>query len=154
MKYPGFIFGYQEWVTLPLLNVPAIRAKLDTGAKTSSIHAYNIEYSVENGVNYICFELHPIQHSKEIIRLCRMPVLDHRLVRSSSGDAEERPVIRTILALGGKRWEIDLNLTNRDYMGFRLLIGREALSSMGLVHPGAKYLHGRLSDKRAILKYS
>lgn len=153
MLFPKLIIGWQEWVNLPALDIPAIRAKIDTGAKTSSIHAYNIKVFTKNKQKFVRFDLHPLQRNKKIMRTCEAPLLDMRSVKSSSGEREIRPVIKTTLSLGKESWDIELNLTNRDYMGFRMLLGREALSKKVLITSGAIYLHGKVSDAQIIKKY-
>jgi ribosomal protein S6--L-glutamate ligase len=153
MEYPRLIIGWQEWVSLPELSIPAVCAKIDTGAKTSSIHAYQIECFTEKGKDFVRFEVHPIVRNSTIIRQCEMPLFDKRSVKSSNGETEERPVVKTLLHIDGNEWEIELNLTNRDYMGSRMLIGREALRKHTLVHSGVKYIHGKISDKAAKKKY-
>ncbi len=153
MYHPKLIIGWQEWISLPELGIPAIRAKIDTGAKTSSLHAYHIEHFIKKGQHYVRFDLHPIRRNRTISKRCELPVLDKRTVKSSGGEKEERPVIKTILHIDGKEWEIELNLTNRDYMGFRMLIGREAVQRHAMVHPGATYIHGKMSDDTAKKRY-
>lgn len=151
-KLPSMIVGWQEWVSLPELGLPAVKAKIDTGAKTSSLHAYHIEKFTQRGQPYVRFEVHPIQRNRVVTRLCEAPVIDKRTVKSSSGDKEKRPVIKTQLLLGDVQWEIELNLTNRDTMGFRMLLGREALKHM-LVNPKHTCLHGKISPQDINLKY-
>lgn len=153
MAFPKFVVGWLEWVALPDLQVPAIRAKIDTGAKTSSIHAYNIKMSRREGQTYVAFDLHPIRGNHTISRHCEMPVIDKRVVKSSSGDREKRPVILTKLKIGGFTMDIELNLTNRDTMGYRMLLGREALRLFALVNPASAYLHGKLSTATILKRY-
>lgn len=153
MEYPKLIIGWQEWISLPELDVPAVRAKIDTGAKTSSIHAYKIECFKKGKKDFVRFEIHPIARNSTIKRCCEMPLFDQRKVKSSSGDTEERPIIKTLLHIDGNEWEIELNLTNRDYMGSRMLIGREAMRKHTLVHSGVKYIHGKMSGKDVKQQY-
>ncbi len=153
MIFPKLIIGWQEWVVLPGLNIPGIRAKIDTGAKTSSLHAYHIEYFTKKRQDFVRFDVHPIRRNQIISKTCEMPIIDTRTVKSSSGEKEKRPVIKTILSIDGNQWEIELNLTNRDYMGSRMLLGREALDKHVLVNPGASYIHGKISDADAIKIY-
>lgn len=148
MDVPFLIVGWKEWVTLPDLGLPAIKAKIDTGAATSSLHAYNIKYVRIDGKRHVRYELHPIQKSKKPIVKCISPVVDMREVRSSTGESKLRPVILTTLKIGDFEWKIELNLTNRDSMGMRMLIGREALAGRGLVNAGHKFLHGKISNKK------
>lgn len=153
MNFPSLIIGWQEWVELPDLDVPAIRAKIDTGARTSSIHAYKIKEFKKNNKDYVRFEVHPVQRNKLVKRVCELPIVDRRVVRSSGGECEERPVVRTNIVLGNETWEIELNLTNRDYMGFRMLLGRQALAKKVLINSGVTYLHGKMSEIQAKNKY-
>jgi ribosomal protein S6--L-glutamate ligase len=154
MTFPRLIIGWQEWVALPDLRVPAIQAKIDTGAKTSSIHAYNIEVFEKEGAEFVRFDLHPFRDDDQLVRICEAPMIDWRTVKSSGGEREKRPVIKTCLFIDGNQWEIELNLTNRDYMGFRMLLGREAMQKHTLIHPGAKYIHGKMDDTTARRRYS
>lgn len=142
------IVGWKEWVSLPDLEIPAIKAKVDTGAATSSIHAFNIEYIKKNNITYVKFEVHPLQRNKRVNRFCIAPLVAKRFVRSSSGEKQTRPVIKTRLKIGNVFWEIELNLTNRDSMGMRMLIGREALSGRILVNSHQKFLYGKLGVKQ------
>lgn len=153
-KQPQLIIGWKEWVSLPELGIPAIQAKVDTGAKTSSLHAYNIKRFIKKGRPFVRFELHPMRNNTRITRLREAAILGKRTVKSSSGKREKRPVIKTLLNLNGREWEIELNLTNRDYMGFRMLLGREALAKRAMIHPGVSYIHGNLSEKKAKTLYT
>ncbi|MCP5361954.1 MAG: ATP-dependent zinc protease [Hyphomicrobiales bacterium] len=147
------IIGWQEWIALPELGVSAVKAKVDTGAKTSSLHAYHIEEYTYNGAPHVRFEVHPVQRNQRITRVCEAKIIDYRKVKSSSGESEERPVIVTQLSLGDATWEIELNLTNRDYMGFRMLLGREALRQRLLIDAGSHFLHGRKTAKSVVQLY-
>lgn len=142
------IVGWKEWVSLPDLDLPSIKAKIDTGATTSSLHAYKITYVRKGEKRYVRFEVHPIQNNKKIKVTCTAPLIEKRSVKSSTGELTKRPVIKTTLKIGDSIWEIELNLTNRDSMGMRMLIGREALKRV-LVNPTNKFLHGRLSSKNS-----
>lgn len=147
------IVGWKEWVGLPSLNLVAIKAKIDTGAATSSVHAYNIKYVKRDGELYVKYFLHPIQKSKKVSLPCVSRLVDERMVKSSSGQMELRPVIKTILKLGDMQWDILLNLTNRDSMGMRMLIGREALEGRVLVNPKNKFLHGKFTKEGVYKMY-
>lgn len=148
MDTPFLIVGWKEWISLPELELPAIKAKIDTGAATSSLHAYNIKYVRIGGKRYVRYELHPIQKSKKAVVYCLSPLVEVRGVKSSTGQTRKRPVILTTLKIGNFEWQIELNLTNRDSMGMRMLIGREALSPRALVNSGHKFLHGKISSKK------
>ena len=134
--------GWREWVGLPDLRVSAIKAKVDTGARTSALHAYNIAPFRRKGALWLRFELHPIQRSETIKVVCEARAVDERTVRNSGGGVERRYIIRTLLKLGEKSWPIELALANRDQMGFRMLLGRTALQGRALIEPGRSYLFG------------
>lgn len=141
--------GWREWAALPDLNVERINAKIDTGAKTSAIHAFRIREIELEGEPHVEFFLHPVQRRKRPEIYCCAPIADKRVVRSSNGQEEERIVIETRLRLGPRFWKVDLTLTNRDAMGFRMLIGRDALRRKFLIDPGASYLLGENVSKGA-----
>jgi hypothetical protein len=134
------MIGWREWADLPDFEVEHVNAKIDTGAKSSAIHAFRIREVVLDGIDHVEFFLHPVQRRKKPEILCRAPLVDRRVIRSSNGQEEERYVIETRLRLGGRLWKIDLTLTNRDAMGFRLLLGRDALRRKFFIDPGASYL--------------
>ncbi|MGE3714289.1 MAG: 30S ribosomal protein S6--L-glutamate ligase, partial [Alphaproteobacteria bacterium] len=136
------VIGKEEWCDLPELGLPAIKARIDTGAKTSSLHAFNIQTISRDGKKYVLFDIHPIQDNRKIIQSCSGLLVDKREVRSSSGEKESRPVIRTQLVLGGERWEIEISLTNRDSMGYRMLLGREAMKERVLIDPNTSFCVG------------
>lgn len=137
------VLGWREWVALPGLGVEAIKAKLDTGARTSSLHAFGLERFTRDGTSMVRFEIHPVQRSAAGALRVEVPVLEERSVRSSSGQEELRPVILTEVALSGRAWPIELTLARRDAMGFRMLLGRQALRRRALVDPGRSFLAGR-----------
>ena len=136
--------GWREWVGLPDLRVDAIKAKIDTGARTSALHAYNIEPFRRGGALWLRFELHPMQRSEAMKVICEARAVDERTVRNSGGGVERRYIIRTLLKLGEKSWPIELALANRDQMGFRMLLGRTALQG-----PRADRARPLLSVRRA-----
>lgn len=140
-KPPVLTIGWREWVGLPDLGINAIKAKIDTGARTSAIHAWNIrEYEIE-GVPWVSFDLHPVQRNNAISVSCTAPVKTTRDIRSSNGQIEHRVIIRTPLQLGERIWPIELSLTNRDAMGFRLLLGRAAVRRRKVrIDPGRSFL--------------
>lgn len=139
------IIGCREWAALPEFGVNRINAKVDTGAKTSAIHAFRPKVISSQNGEVVEFYLHPRQRRKTPEILCRSNLVDRRIVRSSNGQEEERLVIRTDIKVGEKIWPIDLTLANRDAMGFRLLLGRDALKKGFIIDPSANYL---LGDKR------
>jgi hypothetical protein len=134
--------GWREWVSLPGLGVPTIKAKIDTGARTSSLHAAAIERIGDADHDRVRFWLHPLQESTDVELVCEADVVDRRTVTNSGGQREERVVIRTPLVLGGEEWPIEITLTNRESMTFRMLLGRTALSGRALIEPGRSYLTG------------
>ena len=127
---------------MPDLGGVRIKAKIDTGARTSAIHAWNIRQFTEDGKAWVSFDLHPVQRDNRTKIACRAPVHDIRRIRSSDGATQTRIVIRTRLTLGGSTWPIELTLTRRDQMGFRMLIGRTALKRRALVDPAKSFLCG------------
>jgi hypothetical protein len=135
--------GWREWVSLPQLKISAIKVKVDTGARSSSLHAYDIEYEQRQGRTFVRFKVHPRQRNSKLVVACRAPLHDTRTVRSSTGSAQRRPVIRTSVAIGPATWDIDLTLTSRDAMGFRMLLGREAIRRRFVVDPGRSFLLGK-----------
>lgn len=141
-KRPRMTIGWREWAAFPDLGVDRVIAKIDTGAKTSAIHAFRVKEVEIDGTLYVEFYLHPRRRRRKPEVFCRAPVADKRTIRSSNGREEERYVIETRLRLGERVWKIELTLTNRDAMGFRLLIGRDALRRKFIVDPGASYLLG------------
>lgn len=135
--------GWREWVGLPDLGVARVKAKLDTGARTSAIHAWNIALEGDEAAGaWIRFDLHPLQRDNSLVVPCRAQLVDIRDIRNSGGGRERRYVIRTQLALGETTWPIELSLTNRDQMGFRLLIGRAAVRDHLIVDPGRSFVLG------------
>ena len=142
------IIGWREWLALPDLDLPRIKAKVDTGARSSSLHAYDIEVFTRRGRDFVRFTVHPVQRETKTTIHCVAPLHEHRHVKSSSGHREYRPIIRTPIELGGERWPIDLTLTTRDAMGFRMLLGREAIRKRFLVDSGRSYLFRELVPKR------
>lgn len=139
------IVGSEEWCGFPDLGIPAIKARVDSGAKTSSMHAFNIQTIRRKGETWVSFEVHPLQKNRKTVVRCEAPVVDRRTVKSSSGTAEKRYVIRTPVVVGGETWEIELTLANRDSMGYRMLLGREAMGSRILVDPYGSQVQGKVS---------
>lgn len=137
------VVGWREWVALPDLGVDAIKAKVDTGARSASLHAWDIEEETRDGVAWLQFGIHPIQHDDDVVVLAEAPLLERREVRSSNGEAEERPVILTTVVLLGQRFEIELTLSRRDEMDFRMLLGRRAIRRRFVVDPGRSFVGGR-----------
>ncbi|MGD8567597.1 MAG: ATP-dependent zinc protease [Gammaproteobacteria bacterium] len=141
------IIGWREWVSLPGLNIPRIKAKIDTGARTSALHAFKVEGYVKNGEMRVRFSVHPYQKENDTVVECDAPVVDYRYVTDSGGHKEKRYVIVTMLHVGEQEWEIEMTLTNRDTMKFRMLLGRTAMAKRLIVDPGKSYRLGRKSAK-------
>jgi ribosomal protein S6--L-glutamate ligase len=139
------IVGSEEWCALPQINIPAIKARVDSGAKTSALHAVNITPYKKNGNPWVSFEVHPLQNDGKTTIHCEAPVFDKRRVKSSSGQSEKRFVIKIAISIAEDTWEIEVTLTNRDSMGYRMLLGRQAMSGKMLVDPEASLLLGELS---------
>lgn len=137
------MIGWREIVALPELGVPALKAKVDTGARTSALHAWHVEEIERDGEAWVRFELHPQQRSAAGAVTAEARLVDQRPVRSSSGRAEHRHVIETDVELGGQRWPIEVTLTRRDAMGFRMLLGRQAIRRRFVVDPGRSWQAGR-----------
>lgn len=132
------LIGWEEWCSLPELKLPVIKAKIDTGAKTSCLHAFNIKTFKKDGKRHVKFAIHPLQNNKRMVKVCSAPVIDYRYVTNSGGFKEKRYVISSDLVMGDKTWPIELTLTKRDTMSFRMLLGREAMRKGRLVVDPAK----------------
>ena len=139
--------GWREWLALPELGIPAIRVKVDTGARTSALHTFNLETFTENGQHKVRFGVHPLRRHPEIEIFCVADILDERLVTNSGGASEQRVVIQTPIRLGGQEWPIEITLTNRESMKFRMLLGRTAMADRVLVNPNGSYLLGHRLKK-------
>jgi hypothetical protein len=135
--------GWREWVYLPDLHIDKIKAKIDTGARTSCLHAFEIDPYTENGVEKVHFLIHPLQKRNDIVDECDAVVLDKRLVSDSGGHREIRYVISTRLVMGPHEWDIEMTLTNRDTMLFRMLLGRTAMEHRMRVDPALSYVQGK-----------
>lgn len=137
------ILGWREWLSLPGLGIDHIKAKVDTGARTSALHAFYVEAYRIDGEAWVRFGVHPEQNNRDLVVECRAPIKDRRLVSDSGGHQEERYVIETLLDVGGLGWLAEITLTDRDTMKFRMLLGRTALKDRFLVDPDASYLQGK-----------
>ena len=146
------IIGWREWVSLPDLNLPAIKAKVDTGAKTSSIHAFDISIQKNPGKKtYVHFKVHPLQNNTGLEVKCKAPLVDQRVVTDSGGHREERYVIKTWLYLGTMKKRVEVTLTNRESMKYRMLIGRAALKEF-YIDPTQSYLTGKTQKQKSFFK--
>lgn len=143
---PTLTLGWREWVALPGLGLPAVKAKIDTGARTSTLHAFYLESYRHRGERWVRFGVHPLQRRTDVVVHCTAPVLDRRTVRDSGGHRERRYVIRTDVRIGAARWSVEMTLTNRDSMLFRMLLGRTAMSGRVRVDPSRSFLCGRERD--------
>jgi hypothetical protein len=142
-SHSSTVAGWREWVRLPGVGVEWVKAKLDTGARSSAIHAFHLEQADRDGAPWVRFSIHPWQRSADDEVWAELPVHDRRMVRSSSGHEEERYVVLMDITLVGRTVSAEMTLSRRDEMGFRMLIGREALRQGFLVDPGRSYLGGR-----------
>lgn len=148
-----FFVGWREWARLPKLNIPLIKVKIDTGAKTSALHAFDLEVIKKDGKNYASFSIHPIQKNDTISIKCISEIIDMRVVKSSNGLKEERYVICTPMQIGKKIWDIEITLTNRDIMHHRMLLGRGAMQSI-LVHPARTFCQGKINSNKVLTIYN
>ncbi len=143
------VIGWREWVALPELGIRAVKAKIDTGARSSSLHAVDVETFRRRGRTWVRFQVHPHQRSTRRTVTAEARVLEFRTVRSSSGHVAQRPVIVTEIAILDQRWPIEITLANRDEMGFRMLLGREAVRRRFVVDAGRSYLGGQRAARAA-----
>lgn len=134
------VIGWREMLALPELNVLSIKAKIDTGARTSALHAFDCQEFKRDDKTMIRFAVHPLQHNHQQTVLAEAELLEYRKITNSGGHAQIRPVILTTIKLGEYQWQVELTLTNRDVMGFRMLLGRQALRDRFSVDPGKSFL--------------
>lgn len=144
MKQPDLLrVGWREWVALPELGIPHIKAKVDTGARTSALHAFELDTVEQDDRLLARFSIHPIQDDNDTVLRCIAPVIDQRTVTDSGGHQELRYVIESMVTLAGTSWPVEFTLTSRENMKFRMLLGRTAMRGRMLVDPGKSFLHGR-----------
>ena len=136
------MLGWREWVNLPELGLERIKAKVDTGARSSALHAFEVRPFMQHGRQRVEFRMHPNQHDLETVVECNADVVDERFVTDSGGHREQRFVIETLLRIGDHERRIEVTLTSRDTMLFRMLLGRTALRKWAQVDPGRSYLLG------------
>ena len=137
------VIGWREWVGLPEFGIRHIKAKVDTGARSSSLRAFDLHEFERDGANWVRFQVHPVQRKKDRTVSVEAQVLEYRSIRSSSGKASMRPVIVTNVRLLGITWPVELTLASRDEMGFRMLLGRTAFRRRFLVDAGRSYCGGK-----------
>ena len=148
------VIGWREWISLPDLKIPAVKAKIDTGARTSALHAFDLDVLKDGGNQKIRFGIRPLQRKKKVIRWCTADIFDRRMVTDSGGHREMRYVIQTPIRIGDQSWPIEITLTKRDTMKFRMLLGRTAIQDRYLVDPGNSYYFGRALAKSYLKKSS
>lgn len=136
------MLGWREWVALPQFGIAQIKAKIDTGARSSALHAVTIEPYLKGGENWLMFTIQPTQRQSEHLIECHAPIKDHRLVSDSGGHKQRRYVIETQLLFGQQLIQAEITLTNRDSMRFRMLLGRTAVNKHFIIDPNASYLQG------------
>lgn len=135
--------GWREWVALPELGLKRIKAKVDTGARTSALHAFQVDEFSKDDQSWVRFKIHPKQRRNDIETICEAVIKDRRIVRDSGGHEELRLVIETMLEIGKDRWPIEVTLTSRDDMRFRMLLGRTAVRNRAVVDPSRSYVVSR-----------
>jgi hypothetical protein len=136
------MLGWREWIAIPTMGIDRIKAKVDTGARTSALHAFYIEPYTIDGKEWVRFGVHPEQQNSDLVIECKMPVKDRRSVADSGGHREERYVIEAELVIGEIAVTTEVTLTDRDTMKFRMLLGRTAMRGIFTVDPAASYLSG------------
>lgn len=144
------VIGWREWLELPGLGIRMIKVKVDTGARSSSLHAFNQRVFEKDGARWVRFEVHPVQRKCDEKVEVEAEIVEFRSVRSSSGKTTMRPVIITDITLLGITWPVELTLARRDEMGFRMLLGREAIRGRFLVNAGRSFYNGKPDRKRKI----
>ena len=140
------ILGWREWVGLPELNIAQIKAKVDTGARSSALHAFAIDPYRKGGQRWVMFAIHPLQTQTDLIIECHIPIKDRRMVSDSGGHKQRRYVIETQIILGQSVITAEMTLTNRDSMLFRMLVGRTTMNSRFVIDPNASYIQGKPGD--------
>jgi hypothetical protein len=142
------VIGWREWVALQELKIDQIKCKVDTGAKTSALHAFFVEPFKKSGCEYVRFGMHPVQKNSDTEVICTSKVHDQREVTDSGGHREKRYVILTTIKLGQHNWQAEVTLTDRETMLFRMLLGRDAIKNQFIVNPARSYLIGKKRKKK------
>ncbi|MFT5710825.1 MAG: hypothetical protein ACI8QT_001525 [Halioglobus sp.] len=142
------MLGWREWVGFPDLGIKQIKAKVDTGARTSCLHAFLVEPFDRNGIPWVRFDIHPSQRNSSKVIRCEAPILEQRVVRDSGGHEELRYVIQTVVSIGDSKHVVEVTLSDRDSMKFRVLLGRTAISGQYVVDPQGSYLRGKRKVKK------
>jgi hypothetical protein len=137
------IIGWREWVSLPELGLTSIKAKIDTGARTSALHAFSLQPFKEGNQDRIRFDIHPLQNNITKVVTCVADIIDKRWVSDSGGHREERFVIQTTMLMGVRKFPIEITLTERDTMLFRMLLGRSAIRKRFMVNPARSFLRSK-----------
>ncbi|MEJ6581958.1 MAG: ATP-dependent zinc protease [Akkermansiaceae bacterium] len=132
--------GWREWVSLPEVGIAAIKAKIDSGARTSCLHTAEYEIFQKGGVDWVRFTVHPIKRHNEVETHAEAEVVDYRIVRDSGGHEEKRPFIRTTMHIGNQTWRIEVSLSNRENMKFRMLLGRTGMAQRAVIDCSKSYL--------------
>lgn len=146
--------GWREWIGFPEFNISRIKAKIDTGARTSALHAFSVTPFLRDEKSWVRFAIHPQQGNTETVVECEAPVKEQRVVRDSGGHEELRYVIDTLISIGDDIIRSEVTLTDRDSMTFRVLLGRTALRGNYVIHPGRSYLQSNVrTRKRARIKH-
>lgn len=142
------IIGWREWLSIPEMHISEIKVKVDSGARTSAIHAEDIEITKKRGKEFVSFKIFPLQRDKSHFSRVTLPMIEERWVKSSVGHQTLRPVVKVDIKIGDHKFPIELTLVNRDIMGFRMLLGREAIKNRFLLDAGHSFLLGKKKKKK------
>jgi hypothetical protein len=140
--------GWREWIGFPDLNIDIIKAKIDTGARTSALHAFRVVPFTRAAQQWVRFSIHPVQRDTDTVVECEAPVKDQRTVRDSGGHEELRYVIEVLIKIGEDQFLAEVTLTDRDTMVFRVLLGRTALRGKYVIHPGKSYMQSKRNSPK------
>ncbi|MBU1004043.1 MAG: ATP-dependent zinc protease [Proteobacteria bacterium] len=148
------LIGWREIVAFPEWGIPGLKAKIDSGAKTSALHVFEPEVFERDGKRFVRFQIHPLQNSDLVSLPCEAELVERRKVTNSGGQSQRRYVVRTVIELAGRHWPIELTLTNRDKMKYRMLLGRSAMSGELLVDPQLSYQCGKKNVRELYLTHA